>query len=127
MRLFITCFFLTLSAFAANWSDLEAGKTYTLTQPFQLKQLERSRSLLDFSTGDELVLKEIAPLTIPGAVMNLYIFDVPNCPGEDLETDMEIIPVKGTTPLVEVGAYVVECELNIYLELKDYYFKSIFE
>ena len=34
----------------------------------------------------------------------LFRFDYKNCPGSDMKTDMEIIPVKNTSPVVEVGA-----------------------
>ena len=127
MRLFFISLLFSFSAFAANWSELFPGKSYSLFQSFQLKQLERSGSLLDFTKGDLFALKEIIPLSMPGALLNLYIFDYPKCPGTDMETDMEIIAVKGSSPLVEVGAFVEECELRIYLETKDFNRKSLFE
>lgn len=128
MRIFLILCLISVNVFAAeNWSDLTAGNNYKLTQNFQLPQVERSGSLLDFSKGEKLRLKEIVPLAMPGALLTLYIFDYLNCPGPQLVTDMEIIPVNGTSPLVEVGAFVEKCELNVYLETKDYYTKSLFE
>ena len=44
-----------------------------------------------------------------------------------MATDMIIIPVENSSPLVEVGAEVSKCELVIYMETKDYYNKSLFE
>ncbi len=127
MRLFLAIFFLTSSVLGATWSDLEAGKSYRLAQSFQLPQNERSRSLLDFSKGQVLPLREVIPLSIPGALLLLYIFDYPSCPGPELSTDMEIIPVSGSNPLVEVGAQVEECALSMYIEMKDQRSKSLFE
>ena len=127
MRLFILGFILSLNAFAASWSDLDTNKTYQLTQNFQLPQTDRSGSLLDFSKGEKLTLKEIVPLSVPGFVMTLYIFNYNNCPGHALKTEMEIITVMGASPKVETGVQVENCELNIYLENKDLYNKSLFE
>lgn len=126
--MFLIGLLFSFSALAATkWSDLESGKTYKLAQSFQLPQLERSGSLVDFVKGQKYKLKEIVPLSMPGALLTLYIFDFTNCPGKEMATDMEIIPVKGSTPLVEVGAQVEDCEINMYIETKDQYNKSLFE
>lgn len=126
MRLFLVLFLLSFNTFAADWSELEPQKSYKLTQSFQLKMMDRAGSLLDFTKGQKFKLNDIVPISAPGMVLTLYIFDYAECPGKDMETDMDIIPVNGTTPLVEVGAYITECELNVYLETKDYYSKSLF-
>jgi hypothetical protein len=127
MRLFLALVFLSSSVFGATWIELEAGKTYRLNQSFQLPQNERSKGQQDFSKGQAFPLRELIPLSIPGALLLLYIFDYPNCPGPELSTDMEIIPVSGTNPLVEVGAQVEECSLSMYIEMKDQRSKSLFE
>ena len=127
MRTILLSVIFSFSAVAANWTDLVEGKSYKLNQSFQLPQLERSRSLLDFSKGEIFLLKEIVPLSLPGASLALYIFDYKNCPGTEMATDMEIIPVTGSRPLVEVGAKVEDCEINMYIETKDQYSKSLFE
>lgn len=127
MRLFLLVFLISFSALASNWEDLEVGSTYKLTQSFQLPQTERSGSLLDFMKGEQVTLKEVIPMNVGFALM-LYVFDYKNCPGKDMEADMEIIPVAGTNPLVEAGALLNKnCELNVYIETKDYYSKSLFE
>ncbi len=127
MRLLLTWIFLTSFASAATWTELEAGKSYRLGQSFQLPQNERSKAFLDFSKGQILPLREVVPLSIPGALLLLYIFDYPNCPGPELTTDMEIVPVSGSNPLVEVGAQIEECALSMYIEMKDQRSKSLFE
>jgi hypothetical protein len=116
-----------VTSWAANWEELREGQSYELLQNFQLKQQERSHSLIEFFKGDKFLLKEVLNLEIPGALIKLFTFDYKNCPGPELSTEMEIIPVKEINPPVEFGAQVEKCELNIYLETKDLDYKSIFE
>ncbi len=123
MKLFFFLLLLSSQAFALNWFDLEAGKNYTLKQSFQLPQKERSGSMLEFSQGDVLTLKEIIGL---GMGLGLFNFSYPQCPGPQMETDVEIIPVSGTA--TEIGAMAAEgCELWIYVELKDFWTPSLLE
>jgi hypothetical protein len=123
----IFTFLLSASAMAARWSQLSIGETYSLIQNFQLSQFERSDSRIDFTKGEKFTLKDKTILEIPGTPVDLLTFDYKNCPGRDMVTDLEVIPVKGSNPLVEVGAEVVECELFIYMERKDFFNKSLFE
>lgn len=127
MRLFLLLTLFSFSAFATNWEDLTPGRYYKLNQSFQLPQLERSGSLLDFSKGDQHFLKEIVPINVPGFTLMLYVFKYSDCPGTAMATDMEIIEVDGTRPVVKVGTQLEACELNMYIEIKDYYSKSLFE
>ena len=128
MRLFLILFLITFNAFAVSWETLRPYEDYKLTQSFQLPQSERSGSMLDFMKGEEVYLKEIMPLAIPcGFSMMLYIFDYKNCPGSQMTTELEIVPVQGTSPVVKAGAYLEKCELNVYIEMKDYYSQSLFE
>jgi hypothetical protein len=110
---------------AADWNDLEIKQKYRLTQTFQLPQLERSGSLVDFMEGEEVVLTEIVGLDMIKVV--LFKFDYKNCPGQEMKTDMEIIPVKNTSPVVEVGAQLENCTLEIFIENKDLMSTSFFE
>jgi hypothetical protein len=128
MRLFLVLALMSFSAFATDWSDLEVESTYKLSQSIQLKQIERSGSLLDIVKGEPLLLKAIVPVSVPGFPLLLYIFDLKSCPGPKMTTDQEIIPVQGTNPLVEVGVQLdTDCELNMYVEMKDYYSQALFE
>lgn len=127
MRLFLFVFLISFSALATSWENLEVGSTYKLTQSFQLPQTERSGSLMDFMKGEQVTLNEIVPIYVGYSLM-LYVFDYKNCPGKEMAANMEIIPVEGTNPLVEAGALLNKnCELNVYIETKDYYSKSLFE
>lgn len=126
MRLLLLCLVISFNALAVDWTELEDGKEYKITQNFQLSQLERSGSKLDISRGDKVQLKETVALSAINVM--LYIFDYKNCPGQAMTTDMEIIPVQETSPVVEIGAQLEEkCELNIYIETKDLMSNSLFE
>lgn len=126
MRLLLLCLVISFNALAVDWTELEDGKEYKITQNFQLSQLERSGSKLDISRGDKVHLKETVALSAINVM--LYIFDYKNCPGQAMTTDMEIIPVQETSPVVEIGAQLEEkCELNIYIETKDLMSNSLFE
>ena len=125
MRLFLGLMLLSLNVFAVEWNDLEFSKNYKLTQGFQLPQTERSGSLLEISIGDQVELIEIMPLV---ANVVLYKFQYKNCPGPAMKTEMEIIPVQATSPVVEVGAQLeTECVLEIFIESKDLFTQSFFE
>lgn len=127
MKLLIILLLVSCSAFATTWEELETKTTYTLSQSFELPQNERSQSLLGLMKGEKFKVKEILPIEIPGALLTLFIFDYLACPGVEMKTEMEIIPVNETSPIVEVGAQVEKCELQIYLETKDLYSLSLFE
>lgn len=119
MHLILLSLFISVSAIASNWSELRQGETYKLIQDFEIEQEERSRAILDFSKGETVRLKEITS----GPDVSLYVFDYNNCPGTALRTHLEMILVQGR----EVGAKVEDCELNIFLETKNLYYKSLFE
>jgi hypothetical protein len=114
----------SINAYSIEWRDLEVLQKYNLKQSFQLPQIERSGSLLDFSEGEQVVLSEKLPLTRLGIM--LYMFNYIPCPGNMMKTDMEIIPVQETAPVIEVGVQLeTGCELNVYVEIKDLFTRSI--
>lgn len=126
MRLFLAALLFTFNAFAVSWLELEEGNSYKLTQSFQLPQKERSGSLLDFLKGQEVELEEVVVLSM--IKVTLFVFDYKHCPGPQMTTDMEIIPVQRTNPVVEVGAELeANCKLNIFIEDHDLYSQSMFE
>ncbi len=125
MRLILVLLLVSFNALALDWFEMDQGATYTLKQSFQLPQMTPARTLQDFMSGEKFVLKEISPLPIG---VYLYIFDYKNCPGPKLTTDMEIIAVNGTNPMVEIGAQLeLNCELWIFAEDKDVMSPSFFE
>jgi hypothetical protein len=126
MRTIIFFLLLCTQALATPWSELVEKHTYELKQNFQLPQLERSNSLLDFSAGEKFELLEtthLGPLNVA-----IFTFRYEACPGSQMKTDMEIIPVQGSFPVVEVGAQLeTGCKLEIYLESRDIPRTSFFE
>jgi hypothetical protein len=125
MRLFLGSILISFNLFAAHWSNLETNTHYKLTQNFQLPQIERSGARQDFSKGDDLLLKEITSLDMIS--VQLYEFEYKKCPGPAMKTDMEIISVQETSPVIEVGAQLENCVLSIYVETKDIHTKSFIE
>lgn len=126
MRLFIGLMLVSLNLFAANWSELEEKTQYKLTQSFQLPQIERSGALLNLMKSEKFVLTQITGLDMIN--VSLFVFEYINCPGQSMKTDMEIIPVNNTSPVVEIGAQVtVGCKLEIFIENKDLISNSFFE
>jgi hypothetical protein len=125
--LIIFSIFFSITTWASTWSELETGQNYVLIQEFQLQQTERSRALVDFLKGERFLLKEISNLEIPEASVTVFTFDYINCSGPELSTVMDIISVKDTSPVLEIGAQVEKCELSIYLETHELNLKSIFK
>jgi hypothetical protein len=126
MRIFIIMMLYSFKLLATDWSELEIHQRYRLQQSFQLPQQERSGSLLDFVQGDQLILEEIVHL---GHIrVSLFIFDYLNCPGPQLRTTMEIIPVQNSSPVVEIGAQLESnCKLEVFIETRDLRSQSIFK
>lgn len=125
MRLFIGLILVSFNLFAADWNDLATQEKYTLTQSFQLPQTERSSSLIDIMQGDEVVLNEIIGLDM--IKVTLFKFNYINCPGMELKTEMEIIAVNNSSRMVEVGAQLEKCSLEIFIENRDLMTNSFFE
>jgi hypothetical protein len=125
MRLFIGLILVSFNLLAADWIDLETQQKYTLTQSFQLPQIERSSSLIEIMQGDEVVLNEIIGLDM--IKVTLFKYNYLNCPGMDLKTGMEIIAVNNSPRMVEVGALLEKCSLEIYIENRDLMTNSFFE
>ncbi|WP_408098218.1 hypothetical protein ACJVC5_04700 [Peredibacter sp. HCB2-198] len=127
MRLFIALFLISFSALATSWESLRPGQDYKITQSFELP-IYRQNSMMSFMKGEVVYLKAIEPLALPGGFnMALYIFDYKNCPGPQMETELEIVEVENTSPVVKAGAQLESCELKVYIELKDYYSESFFK
>jgi hypothetical protein len=125
MRLLIGLLFYSFNLWATDWNDLEISTKYKLTQHFKLSQIERSGSELNLSKGEDFILKDIIALDMIN--VSLYQFTYNNCPGVDLITELEIIPVEETYPVIEIGAQVEKCVLEVFVESKDLMTKSFFE
>jgi hypothetical protein len=126
MRLFLGLCLLSFQLQAVSWNDLEISNQYKINQQLQLRQIERSGSMLEISAQESFSLKEVIGLDMIN--VSLYRLQYKNCPGPAMKTEMEIIAVKNTAPVVEVGAQLeLECMLEIFIENKDTLTESFFE
>ncbi len=126
MRLFLGLCLLSFQLQAVSWNDLEISNQYKINQQLQLRQIERSGSMLEISAQESFILKEDIGLDMIN--VSLYRLQYKNCPGPAMKTEMEIIAVKNTAPVVEVGAQLEEnCMLEIFIENRDLMTDSLFE
>jgi hypothetical protein len=126
MRLFLGLCLLSFQLQAVSWNDLEISNQYKINQQLQLRQIERSGSMLEISAQESFILKEVIGLDMIN--VSLYRLQYKNCPGPAMKTEMEIIAVKNTAPVVEVGAQLEEnCMLEIFIENRDLMTDSLFE
>lgn len=125
MRLLLGLMLLSMPVFATDWNDLETGETYKIRQALSLPQSERSGSSLDILAGESFKLNSITGLDMISVSLLTFAFE--KCPGMDMKTEMEIIPVLNTSPLIEIGATVENCELQVFIENKDLLAPSFFE
>lgn len=126
MRLFIALMLVSFNLFATvEWNDIERQQDIKLTQSFQLKQKFGSQSLIDIKKGSEFFVKDIIGLEMVNVV--LFQLEYKKCPGPDMATEMEIIPVNNTSPVVEIGAQLENCTLEIFIESRDLMSPSFFE
>lgn len=123
MRLFIVLFLVSFSALATSWGNLQVGRNYKLSQSFELTMTGRSAWMMYLMKDEVFHLRKVESL---GSTV-LYIFDYKNCPGPEMGTELEIVPVGGTSPVVKTGTQLEACELKVYIEMKDYYSNSLFE
>ena len=126
MRLFIALMLVSFNLFATvDWYDLELDQNLKITQSFSLKQKIAAGSMVDIVKGQKFVIKDIIGLDMINVV--LYQLEYKNCPGPQMKTGMEIIPVNNTSPVVEIGAQLEKCTLEIFIETKDLMTPSFFE
>ncbi len=126
MRLILFLLLVSFNVLAGEWNDLEISNEYKINQSFPLRQLGPSSSSLDIVEGETFILNDIIGLDPINVV--LYEFEYKNCPGQAIKTDMEIIAVKNTSPVVEVGAQLEEnCKFQVFIENKDLMSESFFE
>ena len=126
MRLFIALMLVSFNLFATvEWNDIERQQDIKLTQSFQLKQKFGSHSMVEITKGSEFFVKDIIGLEMVNVV--LFQLEYKKCPGPDMATEMEIIPVNNTSPVVEIGAQLENCTLEIFIESRDLMSPSFFE
>lgn len=111
------------SAFANfKWSDLIEGKDYTVDRDIELaKNLE----VFKIAKGDSFKLVEFKELPM----INVYLgqFKVDSCKDNEQTSEMILVDIKDNSKTTTVGANLSqECILEVYLEKRDLYSKSLF-
>ncbi|HXH32078.1 MAG TPA: hypothetical protein VNJ01_14815 [Bacteriovoracaceae bacterium] len=125
MRVFFFLLLLSCNAFSSEWADLVENDEYKIVQKISLPVLGSNATIVELTPGDKFKLREIYALSM-GVVA--YSFVAKKCPGRSVRTEMEIIPVQQTNPVIEIGVQLEkECELNIFIEGQDTWTPSIFE
>lgn len=122
--LIIIVLILSSSVFAKNlkWSGLYKNNSYTLTE--QIDVTDRKE---DFSIQADTKLKLVESSALPMINVQLFKFELPSCPSNSMKTELELLEVdQGNQKAVVVGYDIIEnCILEIFIEQKDLYSKSI--
>ncbi len=104
---------------ALDWYDFELGTTFKLD-----KEIVFAKEGITLKKGEHFQLDDI--ITLPISV-SVFQFEVNNCPGENVSTEMIIIDPTFNAGDPSVGVQLQEgCLLEVYVELKDYFTKSLF-
>ena len=112
------------SILASNleWSELEMYNEYVITQKVDFE------SGATLPSGDIYELREVEALSIPGYPMLYHSFHKKNCVSPDDVAEMSLLQVPDSEGVVTIGVQLEEgCNLGLYLEVKDYYRKSLFK
>jgi hypothetical protein len=114
---FIT--FSTFQVFALDWYEFDLDKTYTLE-----KEIRFQKENIILQVGDQFKLRDIIGLSIN---VSIFQFDVKKCPGPNLITELIIIDPTLMFNDPSVGVQLQKsCLLEVYVEMKDIFSKSLF-
>jgi hypothetical protein len=117
--LFSLTLLFSFQVFALDWYDLELEDKVTLE-----KEINFSKEDITLKAGDGFKLYDIITLPIN---VQIYQFEVLNCPGPDITTDMIIIDPSKAAGDPSVGVQLSEsCSLDVFVETKDLFTKSLF-
>lgn len=108
--------FISVYSFAASnntkWRELKPGERYKLSQEIKFED-----SKFTIQKGTRLKLIESTPLNM--IKVQLLRYQVANCEKQNLETDLELVPVKGNKDAA-VGVNLSKgCILEVFVEKKD--------
>ncbi|MFZ4712781.1 MAG: hypothetical protein ACOYL6_03660 [Bacteriovoracaceae bacterium] len=110
---------LSLNAFALDWYDIDLDDKVTLDQ-----NINFTKEGITLKKGDSFKVYDRISLPIK---VDVFLLEVENCPGADLSTDMIIIDPSGRRNDPSVGVQLSQsCSLEVYVETKDLFTKSLF-
>ena len=119
VAIFLFSILCSMNSLALDWYDLDLDQSYKLD-----KTLVFEKEGIKLEKGESFKFYE--SIALPANVV-LYQFEVENCPGPDLTTDMIIVDPSRETNDPSVGVQLAEsCSLEIYVETKDIMSKSLF-
>lgn len=101
---------------ALEWYDFEIEKSYVLKSDIFFEKEE-----INLKKGNHFKLFEIISLPMQ---VSIFQFEVGNCSAPDISTEMIIVDSFDSRVGVQLQ---VNCILEIYVELKDYFTESLFE
>jgi hypothetical protein len=123
----VLLFVVSANVFSKNlkWSSLYKDSTYSLTQQIDITDTRKE----DFSILAESKLKLIQSTALPMINVQLFKFELPSCPSNSMKTELELLELpQANQKIVVIGFDIVEnCILEIFIEQKDLYSKSIFK
>ena len=117
--LLILSLLFSFQVFALDWYDLELDDQFSLD-----KDIHFEKENVVFKKGDGFKLYDVVSLPIN---VQIYQFEVLNCPGPDITTEMILIDPTTKASDPSVGVQLAEsCSLEVYVETKDLFTKSLF-
>ena len=117
----ILLFTLSFNLYALDWYDMDLDRTVRLE-----KKLEFTKEKITLKTGDTMKVWDVIDL---GFNVLVYQFEMQNCPGPDITTEMIIVnPNDRQENDPSVGVQIQEtCLLEVFVEAKDVFSKSLFK
>lgn len=117
----------SLSALAQiKWSDIDQGSKLKFTQEIKLETIDVTKSFL-IQRGSRVVVGERVAL----GMINVEMFkmELVNCSDSDARGEMQLFDIEQASgKVVTVGIELIEdCNLEIFIETKDLYSKSLFK
>lgn len=123
-KLILIATFLTISSsiFAkdvvTNWYDMETYQRYTLRQDIVFE------NGMSFKAGEQFDMFDFISGGVPVAYFGLHQV---NCKNPDLTAELSIVEVPTKPKIQKIGAQLAEgCNLELYVELRDFFKDSIF-
>ena len=118
--LFSVLIALNAGAAQKSWDKLKTGERYKLIQNLNFQSKDRTFRI---KKGTKLRLVENTSLSMIKVQLHRYKID--NCVEGDLESDLELVSIKGNKDL-SVGMNMSKgCILEVFVEKKDFKNKSL--
>jgi len=109
-----------LEAAQNSWSELKPGERYRLNQEITLQSKEKA---IHIKKGTKVKLIESTQLNM--IKVHLQRYEVDDCIAESVESDLELVNIKGNKQ-TSVGVNMSKgCILEVFVEKKDFQKQSL--